>query len=51
MGIKETATAGVGLISMKERAAELGGQCTIQRQPVDGTIVKAVLPLPSEEQP
>lgn len=51
VGIKETATTGVGLISMKERATELGGQCTIQYLPVGGTQVTAVLPLPSEEHP
>ncbi len=50
VGIKETAVTGVGLISMKERAAELGGHCTIQCQPVGGAIVRAVLPLPPEEQ-
>lgn len=50
VGVKETAAAGVGLISMKERAAELGGQCTIQRHPVGGTQIAAVLPLPPEEQ-
>ncbi|MCB8945283.1 MAG: sensor histidine kinase [Ardenticatenaceae bacterium] len=49
VGVPETAVSGVGLISMKERAAELGGNCTIQRLSTGGTRVTAVLPLPSEE--
>jgi signal transduction histidine kinase len=39
--------AGVGLISMRERAAELGGVCTIQAGPGAGTHITAVLPLGS----
>jgi two-component system, NarL family, sensor kinase len=38
--------AGVGWTSMRERAAELGGSCTITRRPEGGTIVTAQLPLP-----
>jgi signal transduction histidine kinase len=37
---------GVGLHSMRERAAELGGSLTVARQAGGGTIVRAVLPLP-----
>ena len=38
--------AGVGLGSMAERAAELGGACTVQFTPGSGTRVHAHLPLP-----
>jgi signal transduction histidine kinase len=38
---------GVGLSSMRERAAELGGTCTIEAEPGAGTRVTAVLPLGS----
>ena len=40
--------AGVGLLSMRERAAELGGSCTVQALPGGGTRVLALLPLPQE---
>lgn len=39
--------AGVGWTSMTERAAELGGSCTISSRTRGGTVVRAVLPLPS----
>jgi signal transduction histidine kinase len=39
--------AGVGLTSMRERAAELGGVCTIQAKPGAGTRITAILPLGS----
>ena len=39
--------AGVGLTSMRERAAELGGVCTIEAEPGAGTRITAVLPLDS----
>ncbi len=35
----------VGLLSMRERAAELGGTCQITSQPGSGTQVKAILPV------
>jgi two-component system NarL family sensor kinase len=38
---------GVGLPSMRERAAEVGGTCTISSPPGGGTHVHASLPLPS----
>ncbi len=38
---------GVGLTSMRERATELGGTCTIQAGPGAGTRITAVLPLSS----
>jgi signal transduction histidine kinase len=37
--------AGVGIVSMRERATELGGWCTIQSRPGGGTIVRACLPI------
>jgi signal transduction histidine kinase len=36
---------GVGLHSMRERAAELGGTWSIARQPGGGTLVRATLPI------
>ena len=39
--------AGVGLTSMRERAVELGGVCTIEAEPGAGTRITAVLPLDS----
>jgi signal transduction histidine kinase len=40
-----TQDSGVGLISMQERAAELGGRCMIEPGPMRGTRVRASLPL------
>ena len=40
--------AGVGLTSMRERAAELGGKCRIESVAPHGTRVWARLPLPAE---
>jgi signal transduction histidine kinase len=40
--------AGVGLTSMRERAAELGGECTVENFPAGGTRVHAILPLGKE---
>jgi signal transduction histidine kinase len=39
--------AGVGMSSMRERAAELGGTCVIESLPAGGTQVRACLPLSS----
>jgi signal transduction histidine kinase len=43
-GIIEPPAAGVGLASMRERAAELGGTCTITTPPTGGTHMVAQLP-------
>jgi signal transduction histidine kinase len=37
--------AGVGLTSMRERAAELGGECVLNPRDPHGTVVRACLPL------
>jgi signal transduction histidine kinase len=36
---------GIDLSSMRERAAELGGSCTVEAPPSGGTCVRAYLPL------
>ncbi|TMF01655.1 MAG: histidine kinase, partial [Chloroflexi bacterium] len=45
-GLPVDRRAGVGLASMRERAAELGGTCSIESVPTGGTRVTAMLPLP-----
>jgi signal transduction histidine kinase len=42
------ARTGVGLTSMRERAEELGGRCTVESCPSGGTSVRAFLPTTSE---
>jgi signal transduction histidine kinase len=44
-GLPETFHAGVGIASMRERAALLGGTCTIERRHPRGTAVRVRLPL------
>jgi signal transduction histidine kinase len=44
-GLPSDLRPGVGLSSMRERAAELGGTCLIETQPRGGTRVQAHLPL------
>jgi signal transduction histidine kinase len=39
--------AGVGTRSMRERAEELGGRCTIEALPLRGTLVSVQLPCPT----
>ncbi|MFN8500387.1 sensor histidine kinase [Kouleothrix sp.] len=46
VGIPSDARAGVGLASMRERAAELGGTCLIEPAAQGGTRLCAWLPLP-----
>jgi two-component system NarL family sensor kinase len=45
-GLPRERRTGVGLPSMRERAAEVGGTCTISSPPGGGTHVHASLPLP-----
>lgn len=45
VGIAASATPGVGLSSMRERAAETGGACEVAAGPDGGTRVRARLPL------
>lgn len=47
-GIHPTARRGEGLYSMKERAAELGGICTVETLISGGTLVTADLPIRSD---
>jgi signal transduction histidine kinase len=47
-GIPSNNRAGVGFTSMRERAAELGGECTIENIPSGGTRVGARLPIAKE---
>jgi signal transduction histidine kinase len=42
--------SGVGLASMHERAAELGGRLTVTSRPGGGSRVEAVLPVPSTDE-
>ncbi|MEV8512007.1 histidine kinase [Dactylosporangium sp. NPDC051484] len=44
-GIAPGTPSGVGLVSLRERAAELGGRCEIECPATGGTVVRARLPL------
>jgi two-component system NarL family sensor kinase len=44
-GLPADYRAGVGLTSLRERAAELGGACTVASLPTGGTTVRAHLPI------
>jgi len=48
-GMRSADRAGVGLVSMRERAAELGGTCVIEPNTNGGTRVRVELPLMGEE--
>ncbi|MEW2352753.1 histidine kinase [Spirillospora sp. NPDC029432] len=45
VGMAEGARSGVGMSSMRERAAEIGGSCTVEPGPEGGTVVRARLPV------
>jgi len=45
VGLPEANREGVGLVSIRERTAELGGTCTIERRAQGGTRVCAWLPI------
>ncbi|WP_019633969.1 sensor histidine kinase [Actinomadura atramentaria] len=45
IGVRDRPRSGVGMTSMRERAAELGGSCTIGPGPGGGTLVSARLPV------
>ena len=45
IGLPESYRAGVGVLSLRERAAELGGTSEIARMPEGGTCVRACLPI------
>jgi signal transduction histidine kinase len=45
IGIGEEVTAGVGMLSVRERAAELGGVCSVTCPASGGTVVQVTLPL------
>jgi signal transduction histidine kinase len=45
VGIRADTPAGVGLVSIRERVAELGGHCRIECPGEHGTVVRAVLPM------
>jgi len=48
VGLPKEPCAGVGLLSMRERAEEVGGTCVIEPAPGRGTRVLVKLPLPEE---
>jgi signal transduction histidine kinase len=50
MGLQPRSEGGLGLSSMHERAAELGGRCNILSVPGQGTIIQVALPI-KEHQP
>jgi signal transduction histidine kinase len=45
LGLPKMVSPGVGLFSMRERAEELGGVCTLHPRPGGGTAVEVSLPL------
>jgi signal transduction histidine kinase len=47
-GLPSGGRAGVGLTSMRERSAELGGTCVIETAPGRGTCIRVELPLHQE---
>ncbi len=45
VGLPERMRSGIGMASMRERATELGGSCTVGPGPKGGTLVRARLPV------
>jgi signal transduction histidine kinase len=45
VGMTDNATAGVGLVSVRERVAELGGTWSVSSQDGHGTLLRATLPI------
>ncbi|MFB4311077.1 histidine kinase [Actinomadura sp. GTD37] len=45
VGLPDRVRSGIGMSSMRERAAELGGSCTVGPGPEGGTLVRARLPV------
>lgn len=50
-GVSAHVRPGVGFRSMRERAAELGGACTVTAAPGGGTLVSAALPVSADVGP
>jgi len=50
IGLPANHTAGIGSISMRERAVELSGSCTVESTAGTGTRVLASIPLPPDAQ-
>ncbi|HLF74362.1 MAG TPA: GAF domain-containing sensor histidine kinase [Anaerolineales bacterium] len=50
-GLSAKTHSGIGLTSMHERAAELGGECVVEEIPSGGTRVRARLPFASASRP
>ena len=44
VGLPDAYRAGVGITSMRERAAQLGGTCVVETGPSGGTVVRLRLP-------
>ena len=51
VGLPDTRHAGVGVSSMRERAAELGGTCSLETPPTGGTRVSVYLPVATDGWP